>query len=103
MDLLLTIALIGGLVGGGAMYALVRRDVGRNRALLVAAVAAVALGIGWFAALYGVVVGLGAAMLAYAVARSRIGADKALLAAGGAYFMVVASLTALLYASLETM
>lgn len=103
MDLLLTIALIGGLVGGGAMYALVRRDVGRNRALLVAAVAAVALGIGWFAALYGVVVGLGAAMLAYAVARSRIGADKALLAAGGAYFMVVAGFTALLYASLETM
>ncbi len=103
MDLLLIFALIGGLVGGGAMYALVRRDVGRNRALLVAAVAAVALGIGWFAALYGVVVGLGAAMLAYAVARSRIGADKALLAAGGAYFMVVASLTALLYASLETM
>ncbi|WP_149829148.1 hypothetical protein [Streptomyces tailanensis] len=101
--MLLIFALIGGLVGGGAMYALVRRDVGRNRALLVAAVAAVALGIGWFAALYGVVVGLGAAMLAYAVARSRIGADKALLAAGGAYFMVVASLTALLYASLETM
>ncbi|MCT9075135.1 hypothetical protein [Streptomyces fulvoviolaceus] len=101
--LLVMVALIGGLVGGGAMFALVRRDVGTRRAALVAAVTFAAVGIGWLLALYGVVLGLGAAIVAYAVTRSRIGADKALLAAGGSYFAVVSGFAVLLYTSLETM
>jgi hypothetical protein len=73
------------------------RRVGTRRAMLVAAVTFLALGLGWFLALYGVVAALAAAILAYVVARSRIGTDKALLAAGGSCRAVF------LYAGLETM
>ncbi|TPQ24063.1 hypothetical protein [Streptomyces sporangiiformans] len=102
MDLVLWV-LTGSLIGGEAMYALVRRDLGSRRAFLVAAATVLALGIGWWFALYGVVVGLAAAALAYAVTRSRIGIRRALLTAGGSYLAVVAGFVVLIYGSLETM
>jgi hypothetical protein len=79
--------LIGGLVGGGAVYALVRSDVGTRASL--AAATFVALALGWLLVLYGAVLGLVAAILAYMVARSRIGTGRALLAADGSYRAVV--------------
>ena len=103
MDILLLLALNGGLVGGAVVYALVRRDVGDRRALLVAAATFLALGTGWLLALYGAVLGLFAGIVAYLVARSRIGTGRALLVAGGSYWAVVTGVTVLLYASLETM
>ncbi|MBA2808039.1 hypothetical protein E0500_011610 [Streptomyces sp. KM273126] len=103
MDIVLLAPLFGGLVGAGAAYALVRRDVGARPALLVAAATFLALGIGWLFALYGAVVGLVAAGLAYVVTRSRFGTGRALLAAGGSYFAVVIGVAALIFASLETM
>lgn len=101
--ILLLMAVIGGLIGGGAMYARVRRDLGTRRASQVAAVTFVAMAIGWWFALYGVVVGLIAAVVAYTVARSRIGADRALLAAGGSFLAIVVGVAGLLFASLATM
>ncbi|GAB2947312.1 hypothetical protein GCM10023080_002450 [Streptomyces pseudoechinosporeus] len=61
------------------------------------------MGIGWLLALLEVVVGLAAAVLAYTVARSRIGIRRALLTAGGSYLAVVAGVAVLIYGSLETM
>jgi hypothetical protein len=99
----LSLAVVGGLAGGGAAYALVRRDLGSLRALAVAAVTSFAVALGWLFALYGAVVGVPVAVLVYAVARSRIGAGNALIAAGGSYLVVVAGVGALIYASLDTM
>ncbi|MFI6576182.1 hypothetical protein ACIBFB_10280 [Nocardiopsis sp. NPDC050513] len=81
---------------------LVRRDIGTRNSWLVAIATFLALAAGWLLALYGAVLGLIAAVLAYAVARSRIGAVRALLAAGGSYLVVILGSTVLLYASLET-
>jgi hypothetical protein len=103
LDVLLWVAVVGGLAGGGAVYALLRRDLGTSRAALAAAATFLALAIGWLLALYGAVVGVIAAIVVYAVARARIGAGRALLAAGGSYLMVVLGVAAMIYASLDTM
>lgn len=99
----LAVALIGGLIGAGVAFPLVRRDLDARRAALITVVAFVAVGIGSLFVLYGALVALVAAALVYAVARSRIGADRALLAAGGSYAATALGFAVLLYASLETM
>jgi cell division protein FtsX len=103
LDTLLLPAVVGGLAGGAAMYALARRDLGTRRASLAAAATSLALAFGWLFALYGAVLGVVAAILVYAVVRSRIGTGRALLAAGGSYLVIVAGVGALIYASLDTM
>jgi hypothetical protein len=103
LDTLLWVAVVGGLAGGAAVYALVRRDLGDLRASLVAVGTFLALAIGWLLALYGAVLGIIAAILVYAVARARFGTGRALLAAGGSYIAVVVGVAALTYASLDTM
>jgi hypothetical protein len=103
VDVIMWGAAVCGLAGAVAVYALVRRDLGTLRALLVAAATLVALAIGWLFALYGAVVGAVAAIVLYAVARSRVGAGGAVLVAGVLYFMIVAGFAALIFMSLDSM
>jgi hypothetical protein len=103
LELLLP-AMIGGPLGAAVVYLLARRDLGHLRAALAAAATAVALALGWLFALYGAVLGVLAAIVVYAVARAaRIGTGRALLAAGGLYTVIAASVAAAIYASLDTM
>jgi len=103
-ELFLALSIVGGLVGAGAVYTLARRDLGARRALLVAVATFLALGLGWWWALYGAVVGVVAAILVYALARSRFGTSPALAAAGGSYLVIVAGFATLIwYATTYTM
>ncbi|MPY58369.1 hypothetical protein [Streptomyces spongiae] len=99
----LAVALIGGLIGAGVAFPLVRRDLGTRRASLITVVAFVTAGIGSLFVLYGALVAVAAAALAYVVARSRTGVDRALLAAGGSFAAMTLGFAVLLYGSLETM
>jgi hypothetical protein len=86
-------------------FLVVRRDVGTTRAALVAAVALVAVGLGWLATLFLALLAFGAALVVYVVLtrpvlpRTPSTAGKALALAAGTYVVLTAAAVAVVAVS----
>ncbi len=103
MDLLIALAVVFAGVAAVSVFLVLRRDVGTRRAVAAGAVAAVAVGVGWFFILYLALFALAAAIGTYLLTRHRISTGHAMTAAAVTYAGLAAVSGAAFYAAIGTM
>ncbi len=103
MDLIIVTALSCAVIGGAAVWAVTRRDLGDRRAALAGAGVALVTGLAFLMILYLAVLAVVAGVAGYLLARHRLRVNQAMLAGAASYALVALGGFALIGAALETM
>lgn len=103
MDLIAVAALSCALVGGAAVWAVTRRDLGHPRAALAGAATGLVTGLAFLMIVYLAVLATAAGIVVYLLARHRLRTAQALLAGAAAYASAALGGFVLVVAALETM
>ena len=103
MILLTALAVAFAGAAAASTFLVLRPDVSTQWAAFIAAVAALAVGVGWFYLLYLAPFALAAAIVMYLIARRRISTGHAFLAAAATFGGLIAVSAALMHATSSTM